>query len=123
MIGLDLIPVDFNTIVKENSVAKLKWFVKGKELDIVLVPLGMGLLLAYHVWLVFTIVKNPKRTVIGLNIESRHKWIHCLMAVSILPLFSFCLILLVLLSIFDWFTLKLESFETFYQCSFLFSVE
>ncbi|KAL0415914.1 UNVERIFIED_CONTAM: hypothetical protein Slati_3423300 [Sesamum latifolium] len=51
-----------------------------KQLDFVLVPLGMGVLLAYHVWLLFTIVNNPRKTVIGLNAESRHKWVFCLMA-------------------------------------------
>ncbi|KAL2478923.1 hypothetical protein Fot_47937 [Forsythia ovata] len=50
-----------------------------KQLDYILVPLGMGFLLTYHVWLLFMIVRNPRRTVIGLNAESRHRWVHCLM--------------------------------------------
>ncbi|KAK6154002.1 hypothetical protein DH2020_013641 [Rehmannia glutinosa] len=51
-----------------------------KQLDLVLVPLGLGVLLAYHIWLLFTIRRNPSRTVIGLNAESRRKWVFCLMA-------------------------------------------
>ncbi|KAK6127671.1 hypothetical protein DH2020_038587 [Rehmannia glutinosa] len=53
-----------------------------KQLDLVLVPLGLGVLLAYHIWLLFTIRRNPTRTVIGLNAESRRKWVFCLMAIS-----------------------------------------
>ncbi|KAG8379562.1 hypothetical protein BUALT_Bualt07G0101900 [Buddleja alternifolia] len=51
-----------------------------KQLDFVLVPLGMGVLVGYHFWLLFNIIRNPKRTVIGLNAESRHKWVYCLMS-------------------------------------------
>ncbi|KAL7139478.1 hypothetical protein ABFS83_09G054000 [Erythranthe nasuta] len=51
-----------------------------KQVDLVLVPLGMGMLLCYHFWLLFTIARNPTRTVIGLNAESRRKWIFSLMA-------------------------------------------
>ncbi|KAL8056708.1 hypothetical protein ABFX02_04G136600 [Erythranthe guttata] len=53
---------------------------EGMQLEMVLVPLGMGVLLSYHFWLLFTILNNPRRTVIGLNAESRHKWVFCLMA-------------------------------------------
>lgn len=55
-----------------------------KRLDFVLVPLGMAILLSYHLWLLITILRNPRRTVIGLNAESRHKWVFCVMAVSLL---------------------------------------
>lgn len=46
----------------------------------VLIGLGMGVLGLYHGWLVFTIRHNPKRTVIGLNAESRHQWVFSMMA-------------------------------------------
>ncbi|KAK4395783.1 hypothetical protein Sango_1732600 [Sesamum angolense] len=68
---------------KKHIVAEISGFVnvmEEKQLDFVLVPMGMGVLLAYHVWLLFTIVNNPRKTVIGLNAESRHKWVFCLMA-------------------------------------------
>ncbi|XP_057770521.1 uncharacterized protein LOC131004290 [Salvia miltiorrhiza] len=51
-----------------------------KEVAIVVVPLGMGVLLAYHMWLMLTIKRNPRRTVIGLNAESRRIWVSCMMA-------------------------------------------
>lgn len=51
-----------------------------KQLDYVLVPLGMTVLLCYHGWLLFTIIRNPRRTVIGINSESRRRWVFCLMA-------------------------------------------
>ncbi|XP_057804934.1 uncharacterized protein LOC131020245 [Salvia miltiorrhiza] len=51
-----------------------------KQLDSVLVPLGMAMFLGYHLWLLLTIIHNPRRTVIGINSQSRHKWVICLMA-------------------------------------------
>ncbi|XP_028095197.1 uncharacterized protein LOC114295200 isoform X1 [Camellia sinensis] len=53
---------------------------EGVELEHVLIGLGMGVLGLYHGWLVFTIRHNPKRTVIGLNAESRHQWVFSMMA-------------------------------------------
>ena len=78
---------DLYTLLERNSTSteKIKRIVmEERQLDLLLVPLGMGLLLCYHVWLVYAIIRTPRRTVIGLNVESRHKWIHCLMAVSLL---------------------------------------
>lgn len=55
----------------------------GKEhLEYVLVPLGLSVFLIYHVWLLYTILRNPLRTVIGLNAESRHQWVLFMMNVS-----------------------------------------
>ncbi|XVE58747.1 hypothetical protein DITRI_Ditri04bG0193700 [Diplodiscus trichospermus] len=50
------------------------------KLDFVLVPVGLLLLALYHLWLLFTILKHPTRTVIGLNAESRHKWVFSMMS-------------------------------------------
>ncbi|KAL8474759.1 hypothetical protein ACS0TY_031264 [Phlomoides rotata] len=63
----------YNLMKRERERVKL-------EVDIVVVPLGMGFLLAYHVWLLYTIRRHPRRTVIGLNAESRRIWAFCLMA-------------------------------------------
>ncbi|XP_021292457.1 uncharacterized protein LOC110422768 isoform X1 [Herrania umbratica] len=49
------------------------------KLDCLLVPLGLLLLASYHVWLLFTVLKHPTRTVIGLNAESRHQWVFAMM--------------------------------------------
>ncbi|KAH7867277.1 hypothetical protein Vadar_031234 [Vaccinium darrowii] len=51
-----------------------------ENLDYVLVPLGIGVLGIYHIWLVFTIRRNPTRTVIGLNAETRRQWVFSIMA-------------------------------------------
>ncbi|KAJ9173993.1 hypothetical protein P3X46_017071 [Hevea brasiliensis] len=48
-------------------------------LDYVLVPMGMLVLGIYHSWLLFTIHKYPRRTVIGINADSRHQWVHAIM--------------------------------------------
>lgn len=51
-----------------------------ERLDYVLVPLGLLMLAVYHAWLLVAIVRNPRSTVVGLNAESRHQWVHSLMA-------------------------------------------
>ncbi|GMI76599.1 hypothetical protein like AT3G18215 [Hibiscus trionum] len=50
------------------------------KLDLFLVPLGLLLLALYHVWLLRAVLKHPTRTVIGLNAESRHKWVFSMMS-------------------------------------------
>jgi hypothetical protein len=55
-----------------------------EQLDYVLVPLGLFLFGLYHVWLLFTIYRFPRRTVIGLNAESRHQWVSSMMTVKFL---------------------------------------
>ncbi|GMN46360.1 hypothetical protein TIFTF001_015542 [Ficus carica] len=50
-------------------------------LDFVLIPMGLFLFGTYHAWLFFTIRRHPRRTVIGLNAESRHQWVFSMMAV------------------------------------------
>ncbi|CAN0902363.1 hypothetical protein LINGRAHAP2_LOCUS21946 [Linum grandiflorum] len=52
------------------------------ELDYVLVPFGLLVMLLYHGWLLFTILNHPTRTVIGINSQSRHQWVHTLMTVD-----------------------------------------
>lgn len=51
-----------------------------EKLDFILVPAGLLQLALYHVWLLFTILKHPTRTVIGLNAESRHQWVLSMMS-------------------------------------------
>ncbi|KAL9330309.1 hypothetical protein ACSQ67_005312 [Phaseolus vulgaris] len=52
-----------------------------QELDYVMVPLGLLVLGMYHVWLLYTIICYPSRTVIGLNANSRYQWVLSIMAV------------------------------------------
>ncbi|KAE9465228.1 hypothetical protein C3L33_02876, partial [Rhododendron williamsianum] len=69
------------------------------NLDYVLVPVGIGLLGIYHVWLILTIRRNPTRTVIGLNAESRRQWVFSIMDVSLslsLSIHAFCMALCIL---------------------------
>lgn len=58
-----------------------------QELDYVVVPLGLLVLGIYHVWLLYTIIRYPSCTVIGLNAHSRYQWVLSIMAVSILFLY------------------------------------
>ncbi|KAJ8753650.1 hypothetical protein K2173_026326 [Erythroxylum novogranatense] len=49
-------------------------------LDYVLVPSALFMMAAYHLWLIYTVVRYPSFTVIGINSQSRHQWVHALMA-------------------------------------------
>ncbi|KAJ9676916.1 hypothetical protein PVL29_022090 [Vitis rotundifolia] len=53
---------------------------KEEHLDYVVVPLGLAVMGAYHVWLFITILRSPSRTVIGINAQSRRQWVFSLMA-------------------------------------------
>ncbi|KAL0535560.1 hypothetical protein IC582_029895 [Cucumis melo] len=46
-----------------------------KDLEFFMVPLGFAVLVSYHLWLIITIYRRPKRTVIGVNAESRRQWV------------------------------------------------
>lgn len=59
-----------------------------KKLDYVLIPTGLLVMGVYHIWLLYTILRFPRRSVIGLNAESRHQWVHSIMTVCSLT-FSF----------------------------------
>ncbi|CAN4085592.1 unnamed protein product [Withania somnifera] len=43
--------------------------------DYVLVPIGLFFMVAYHLWLLHRICKNPTRTVIGINSINRQLWV------------------------------------------------
>lgn len=60
--------------------------VREEKLDLVLVPLALAALAGYHLWLLFTILRNPTRTVIGVNAMARKRWVAAMMAVSTLPI-------------------------------------
>ncbi|XP_058091777.1 uncharacterized protein LOC131237800 [Magnolia sinica] len=49
------------------------------HLDLVLVPLGLLVMIVYHGWLLFTFIRNPKCTVIGLNAFARQRWVRSMM--------------------------------------------
>ncbi|KAK1274567.1 hypothetical protein QJS04_geneDACA013214 [Acorus gramineus] len=50
-----------------------------QELDYILVPLGLGLMVAYHAWLLRRILKHPMKTVVGVNAINRRIWVHTMM--------------------------------------------
>ncbi|XP_010549100.1 PREDICTED: uncharacterized protein LOC104820377 [Tarenaya hassleriana] len=52
---------------------------KEEYLDLVLVPLGLVIMAAYHAWLVSAVFRRPKLTVIALNAESRRQWVFSMM--------------------------------------------
>lgn len=61
---------------------------KEESLDLVLVPTGLAVMIAYHVWLVYAILYRPKLTVISLNAESRRQWVFSMMTVRFSLLLS-----------------------------------
>ncbi|XVE58237.1 hypothetical protein DITRI_Ditri04bG0154000 [Diplodiscus trichospermus] len=48
-------------------------------LDYILVPMGILLMVAYHLWLLYRIVKHPTKTVIGVNAINRRFWVRAMM--------------------------------------------
>jgi predicted PurR-regulated permease PerM len=60
--------------------------VQEEKLDVVLVPLALAALAGYHLWLLYTILRHPTRTIIGVNAMSRKRWVAAMMAVSIVCL-------------------------------------
>ncbi|CAL5213702.1 unnamed protein product [Lathyrus oleraceus] len=50
-----------------------------KILDVVLVPTGLVIMIAYHLWLLYQIVKHPTKTVIGVNSINRRLWVQAMM--------------------------------------------
>ncbi|RCV30003.1 hypothetical protein SETIT_6G059500v2 [Setaria italica] len=49
------------------------------ELDYVLVPLGLAVMLGYHLWLLLRIRRRPETTVIGINAINRRIWVRHIM--------------------------------------------
>ncbi|XP_020572121.1 uncharacterized protein LOC110018968 [Phalaenopsis equestris] len=54
-----------------------------KQLDFLLVPLGLFVLALYHAWLLFSVLRRPNTTVIGLNAFARRRWVQAMMADSL----------------------------------------
>ncbi|XP_041010046.1 uncharacterized protein LOC121254155 [Juglans microcarpa x Juglans regia] len=52
---------------------------KEKHLDYLLVPTGLTVMLAYHIWLLYRIVQHPNKTVIGINATNRKFWVQAMM--------------------------------------------
>ncbi|KAI8030462.1 hypothetical protein LOK49_LG01G01839 [Camellia lanceoleosa] len=48
-------------------------------LDYILVPTGLLIMLAYHIWLLYQVVNHPSRTVIGINSINRRLWVLSMM--------------------------------------------
>ncbi|KAF3432708.1 hypothetical protein FNV43_RR23810 [Rhamnella rubrinervis] len=44
-----------------------------------LVPSGLSVMVGYHVWLLYRIVKHPTRTVVGVNAINRRFWVSAMM--------------------------------------------
>ncbi|TVU42793.1 hypothetical protein EJB05_09216, partial [Eragrostis curvula] len=49
------------------------------QLDLVLVPLGLAVMLGYHLWLLLRIRCRPETTVIGINAINRRIWVRHIM--------------------------------------------
>ncbi|KAH6756295.1 TRP-like ion channel protein of unknown function [Perilla frutescens var. hirtella] len=52
---------------------------KKELLDYVLVPLGILVMVAYHLWLLRQIIRRPATTVIGINAVNRRLWVRAMM--------------------------------------------
>ncbi|XP_019167161.1 PREDICTED: uncharacterized protein LOC109162911 [Ipomoea nil] len=52
---------------------------RNQVIDYALVPLGLLIMVAYHLWLLLQIMNNPNRTVIGVNAINRRLWVRAMM--------------------------------------------
>ncbi|XP_050238829.1 uncharacterized protein LOC126688241 [Mercurialis annua] len=50
-----------------------------KILDYTLVPFGLAIMVAYHIWLLHRIFHKPSKTVIGVNTINRRFWVRAMM--------------------------------------------
>ncbi|KAK6936582.1 Protein of unknown function DUF599 [Dillenia turbinata] len=48
-------------------------------LDFTLVPAGILIMVAYHIWLLYRITNHPTKTVIGINAINRRFWVQAMM--------------------------------------------
>lgn len=55
------------------------WRDLAENLDMVLVPTGIFFLLAYHVYLLYRIIKDPDSTVVGFENGNRQVWVQQMM--------------------------------------------
>ena len=53
-----------------------------KIIDFILVPSGLLVMLAYHIWLFYRILKHPTKTVVGVNAINRRFWVQAMMEVQ-----------------------------------------
>jgi hypothetical protein len=66
-----------------EEMAIMMMMVREEKLDLVLVPLALAVLACYHLCLLYTILRHPTRTVIGVNALARKRWVAAMMAVGI----------------------------------------
>ncbi|RVW51251.1 hypothetical protein CK203_075499 [Vitis vinifera] len=59
--------------------ARALWNMEKQILDYTLVPAGLLLMAAYHIWLLFFILNHPNKTVIGVNAFNRRFWVSAMM--------------------------------------------
>ncbi|KAJ3692633.1 hypothetical protein LUZ60_011728 [Juncus effusus] len=52
---------------------------KTQNLDFILVPLGLLIMIVYHLWLLHRIIRKPTQTVIGINAINRRIWVQAIM--------------------------------------------
>ncbi|XP_061339153.1 uncharacterized protein LOC133285869 [Gastrolobium bilobum] len=50
-----------------------------KLLDFILVPTGLFIMVAYHIWLLHRVMTHPTKTVIGINAINRRLWVQAMM--------------------------------------------
>lgn len=72
---------------KERIPKLIKSMGEQQLLDYILVPLGLLIMAAYHVWLLYRIVKHPTKTVIGVNAINRRFWVQAMMEVLFITSF------------------------------------
>ena len=65
----------------------MEW--KKSDLDVILVPLGFLINIAYHFWLWHKVRTEPLTTIIGTNAKGRRYWVSAIMKVQLYIIFFF----------------------------------
>ncbi|KAG8381621.1 hypothetical protein BUALT_Bualt06G0140600 [Buddleja alternifolia] len=63
----------------ESSIKFFSILMEKQILDCVLVPVGLLLMVAYHIWLLRQIIRRPATTVVGINAINRRFWVRAMM--------------------------------------------
>jgi len=56
---------------------------KEQLLDCILVPLGLMVMLGYHVHLLHRVIREPTKTVVGVHAMNRGFWVHAMMELTV----------------------------------------
>ena len=86
-------------------------------LDYTLVPLGLVTMVAYHIWLIYRIMKHPTKTVVGINAINRRFWVRAMMEVLYMCIYPYSFLIFLVISFFIIFSGWSEYWPSGFTCN------